>query len=586
MVCERHAAMMDGETLADLIAVARGTQCAELCLKNARLINVWTGEVLSQDLAVHRGRFVGWGTYQGLQEIPLNGAYVAPGFIDAHLHLESTLLCPAEFAAAVVPHGTTAVVLDPHEIANVLGLRGVRALIQACEGLPLDFFFMLPSCVPAAPLDPAGAVLRAADLQTVRTRSNVLGLAEMMNFPGVLAMDPEVLDKIVLFQDTLMDGHCPGLRGLDLNAYIACGIHSDHETTDLEEAREKLAKGLALMIREGSQSKDLASLLDAVTDTTWPRCLFVSDDRHPTDLLHEGHMDAIVNRATALGMDPVRAVAMASWNPAHLFGLRRRGALAPGYIADFSVSPTLTPWNPVMVFKDGRLVSSNGCLCETTFTDKNALLEALPSPMAVRNVEVERFRVAAAGRNLRVIGVREGSLITDHRILPATVQDGLAVCDPSRDLLKVVVFNRYSGSEAPEQPAVGFVQGFGLKEGALAATVAHDAHHLIAVGASDEAISRAVRAVVESRGGFCVSHSKGVVARMPLPLAGLMSVEPLDRVCAALEEVTRAAHALGSRLRHPFMALSFLALPVIPALKISSRGLVDVERFAIVSLFV
>ncbi|ROR01561.1 adenine deaminase [Desulfosoma caldarium] len=586
MPAERHATMIDGETLADLIAVARGRKPAELCLKNARLINVWTGDVLCRDLAVHRGRFAGWGTYQGLQEMALNGAYVAPGFIDAHLHLESTLLCAEEFAAAVVPHGTTAVVLDPHEIANVLGLRGVRALMQSCEGLPVDFFFTLPSCVPAASLDPSGAVLRGSDLQTLRGHARVLGLAEMMNFPGVLAMDAEVLDKIVLFQDTSMDGHCPGLQGLDLNAYIACGLHSDHETTALEEAREKLAKGLALMIREGSQSKDLAALLDAVTDTTWPRCLFVSDDRHPTDLLREGHMDAIVNRAMALGMDPVRALTLASWNPAQLFGLRRRGALAPGYMADFSVSPTLRPWNPVMVFKDGRLVARDGRLCTPIATRKDQLMKTLESPMAVQHVDPHRFRVPAAGRELRVIGLREGSLITDHLILPATVQDGWAVCDPSRDLLKMVVFNRYADPDAFNQPAVGFVQGFGLKEGALASTVAHDAHHLVAVGASDDAIGYAVRAVVESRGGLSVSDSKGIIAHMPLPLAGLMSVEPLDRVCGALEEVTRAAHALGSTLQHPFMALSFLALPVIPALKMSSRGLVDVERFEIVPLFV
>ncbi len=581
-----HATMVDGETLAEFIAVARGEKPAELCLKNAQLVNVWAGEVLCADLAVHRGCIAGWGKYQGLQEISLDGAYVAPGFIDAHLHLESTLLCPNEFAVAVVPHGTTAVVLDPHEIANVLGLRGVRALMQACEGLPLDFFFMLPSCVPAAPLDPSGAVLRGSDLHTLRGHPKVLGLAEMMNFPGVLACDPDVLEKIVLFQDTLMDGHCPGLTDRDLNAYLACGIHSDHETTVLKEAQEKLSKGMILMIREGSQSKDMAALLDAVTDSSWPRCLFVSDDRHPTDLLHQGHMDIIVNRAMALGLSPMRAIALASWNPAHLFGLRRRGALAPGYIADFSVSPTLNPWQPTMVFKNGLLVSLNGRLCQPQDTPKDKLLQALPSPMAVQEVDLSRLRVPATGKNLRVIGLREGSLITDHLHLPAAIENGVAVCDPTRDLLKIVVYNRYVAFKGPARPAIGFVQGFGLREGALAATVAHDAHHLIAVGASDEAIAHAVRAVVKSRGGLSVSDAQGVVAHMPLPLAGLMSVDPLNEVCKALENVTKAAQALGCPLKHPFMALSFLALPVIPALKMSSQGLVDVERFEVVPLFV
>lgn len=585
MPAEWPAAMMDTETLAEWIAVACGRLPADLCLRNARIINVWTGNIVSQDLAVHRGRVVGWGPYRGRQEMDLHGAFVAPGFIDGHLHLESTLLSPDEFAAAVVPRGTTAVVLDPHEIANVLGLKGVRALIRATEGLPLDFFFMLPSCVPATPLDPSGATLRAADLRTLAGHPRVLGLAEVMNFPGVLHADPDVLEKIVLFQDVLMDGHCPGLSGLDLNAYISCGIGSDHETTVVEEAEEKLAKGMALMIREGSQSKDLAALIHAVTDATWPRCLFVSDDRHPTALIHEGHMDHIVNRAMALGMDPVRAIALASWTPATTFALRRRGAIAPGYVADFSVSPTLNPWKPEIVFKDGVPAARTGRLCRPTAQKKDEILESLPSPMAITTIDPAHLRVPASGTQLRVIGIREGSLITDSLVLSAVVRDGFAVCDPSRDLLKIAVYNRYTPQDDPVRPAMGFVRGFGLREGALASTVAHDSHHLIAVGASDEAIVHAVRAIVESRGGLSVSSTEGVIAHMPLPLAGLMSAEPLAEVCRALETVTNAAHALGSPLKHPFMALSFLALPVIPALKMSSRGLVDVQRFEIVPLF-
>jgi adenine deaminase len=578
--------LMDVAALGELIQVARGRKPAELCLRNVRIVNVCTGTVEPGHLAVHGGRLAGWGNYRGRYEMDLHGAFVAPGFIDGHLHLESTLLSPAEFAKAVLPHGTTAVVLDPHEIANVLGLSGVLALIQASEGLPVDFFFMLPSCVPASPLDPAGAVLRGADLHTLRGHPRVFGLAEMMNFPGVLRADADVLEKIVLFQDTIRDGHCPKLSGEDLNAYLSCGISSDHETTSLEEAVEKLSKGMTLMIREGSQSKDLAALLGAVTDATWPRCLFVSDDRHPTDLLRHGHMDSVVNRATALGMNPVRAITLASWTPAQAFGLRGRGAVAPGYAADFSVSPTLSPWKPTMVFKNGRCVVQDGVLTESEDFARETILESLPSPMAVTRVDPEALRVPARGRRVRVIGVREGSLLTDHLVLPALIRNEAAVCDPERDLLKIVVFNRYDSGEDAGGPAVGFVRGFGLRKGALASTVAHDSHHLIAVGADDDAIAHAVRAVVASRGGMSVASSQGVIAHMPLPVAGLMSLKPLKEVCRALEEVTDAARALGSPLKHPFMALSFLALPVIPALKMTSRGLVDVERFEIVSLFV
>lgn len=578
--------LMDIAALSDLIQVARGRKPADLCLRNARIVNVLTGEIHSGHLGVHQGRLVGWGDYRGREEMDLRGSYVAPGFIDGHLHLESTLLNPRECAKAVLPHGTTAVVLDPHEIANVLGLPGVCALIQASESLPVDFFFMLPSCVPASPLDPSAAVLRGADLHTLRGHPRVLGLAEMMNFPGVLHADPDVLEKIVLFQDMIVDGHCPKLSGMELNAYRSCGISSDHETTTLAEALEKLSKGMTLMIREGSQSKDMAALIAAVTDATWPRCLFVSDDRHPTDLLREGHMDHVVNRATALGMDPVRAIALASWTTAQAFGLRGRGAVAPGYAADLSVSPTLSPWKPSLVFKDGRCVARDGKLCGVEEPPPDTVLESLPSPMALSHVDSKDLLVAAKGNQVRVIGVREGSLITDHLVLPAAIRDNAAVCDPERDLLKIVVFDRYRSGQDPARPAVGFVRGFGLREGALASTVAHDSHHLIAVGADDEAIVRAVRAVADSRGGLSISSSKAVMAHLPLPVAGLMSLKPLEEVCRGLEEVTEAAHALGSPLKHPLMALSFLALPVIPALKMTSRGLVDVERFQFVPLFV
>jgi adenine deaminase len=577
--------MLDLAALSQWIRVARGLEPADLCLKNVRIVNVFTGGIQEGDLAVHGGRFVGWGHYRGRREVDLEGAYVAPGFIDGHLHMESTLLGPRAFCRAVLPRGTTAVVLDPHEIANVLGGAGIRHLLQVAEDMPVDLFFMLPSCVPASPLETSGAELRGADLHTLRSHPRVLGLAEVMNFPGVLAGDPQVLEKVVLFQDGPMDGHAPMLSGKDLNAYAGAGIRTDHEATSLDEAREKLAKGMVLMIREGSQSKDLEALVGAVTDATWPRCLLVSDDRHPTDLLAHGHMDAVVNRAVSLGLDPVRAIAMASLNPARHFGLRDRGAVAPGFRADFSVSPTLHPWTPVRVFKDGVEMARDGAPIDRD-GEKTDFPPGLPeSPMHLPPLREEDLKVRAKGGRLRALGVRAGTLLTDHEVVQVQSTDGFVHADPARDLLKVAVYNRYS-QESPPKPAVGFVRGFGLRRGALASTVAHDSHNLVVVGASDSAMIAAARAVAESGGGLAVADDQRVLASLPLPIAGLMSPRPLEEVCRALEALNRAARSLGSPLPHPFMALSFVALPVIPRLKITDRGLVDVETFQLVPLFV
>lgn len=571
---------LDSMLLQELIEVARGDRLADLSLRHGRIINVFSGRVEEVDLAVHRGFVVGWGDYAAQEIFELDGAYLCPGFIDGHIHIESTLLSPAQFCAAVLPYGTSAVVADPHEIANVLGIEGIRYFLEATEALPLDVYFNLPSCVPASPLETSGANLRACDLHTLLPHPRILGLAEMMNFPGVIHAVPEVLDKLVLFQDKIRDGHAPQLSGLGLNAYLVAGITSDHECTTLAEAREKLDKGMAIMLREGSQSKDLASLLPLVDQHTWPRCLLVSDDCHPDDLVHAGHMNAIVNRAMALGLDPVLAITLATWTPAAYFRLPRQGAIAPGYQADFSISPTLNPWNPQRVFKHGREVAREGRL----LVNPEAWPQPRPPacPMRISRLALADLAVVPLSGKLRVIGVQEGSLLTRKILVEPKIDGGLVVSDIDRDILKLAVFNRYQPGRVP---AVGFIQGFGLTRGAIATTVAHDAHNLIVVGANDDDILAVVEAVRGNGGGMAIGSADSTVTLLPLPIAGLMSTWPVERVAEQLELLKQQARSWGSRLHNPFMALSFMALGVIPELKLTDLGLVDVTSFSLVPLF-
>jgi adenine deaminase len=571
---------LDSMLLQEILEVARGDRIADLLLRNAQLINVFSGRVEQVDLAVHRGFVVGSGPYNAQETLDLDGAYLCPGFIDGHIHLESTLLGPAQFCAAVLPHGTSTVVADPHEIANVLGIEGLRYFLEATESLPLDVYFNLPSCVPASPLETSGANLRACDLHTLRSHPRVLGLAEMMNFPGVIHAVPEVLDKLLLFQDGIRDGHAPQLTGMGLNAYLATGIGSDHECTALAEAREKLSSGMCIMLREGSQSKDLAQLLPLVDEHTWPRCLLVSDDCHPDDLVRQGHMDAIVNRAMALGLDPIRAITLATRTPAAYFGLSRQGALAPGYLADFSISPTLNPWDPQRVFKRGREVARHGRLLVNP--EEWPQPQPPASPMRISHLTVGDLAVQADSGKLRVIGVQEGSLLTRKILVEPKIEAGLVVADIERDILKLAVFNRYQPGRAP---AVGFIHGFGLTRGAIATTVAHDAHNLIAVGSSDDDMLAVVEAVRSSGGGMAIGSSGGMVTLLPLPIAGLMSNWPVEKIAEQLEQLKQQARSWGSTLHNPFMALSFMALGVIPELKLTDLGLVDVTTFSLVSLF-
>ena len=488
---------------------------------------------------------------------------------------------PAEFARAVVPHGTTTVIADPHEIANVLGLEGVRYMLEATADLPLNVYLMAPSCVPASPLETSGAALGAEDLALLFQEERVLGLGEMMNFPGVIRGVPEVLDKLQVARGRPRDGHAPGLSGLDLNAYVGTGIHSDHECTSLNEALEKLRLGMTIMIREGSTTHNLDDLLPLVMPGNASHCFFVSDDRHPADLLARGHIDAILAQAQPQELlPPVTLVQMATLNTARHFRLWDLGAVAPGYRADLLVLEDLETFRVAHVFKDGRLVAQDGVLLGDTLPAQRAIP---PSCMRVPDLRAERFVITATGTRLRAIGLVPGQIITPVCVEEARVEDGIALADPERDLLQIAVVERHHGTGNIGQ---GFVKGFGLKRGAIASSVAHDSHNIIVIGCSAAEMAAAVEAVVKMGGGQAVVAGEQVLAELPLPIAGLMSDRPLEEVSAQVEALNRAAAGLGCALDAPLMTMSFLALVVIPELKLSDRGLVDVKTFDLVPLFV
>jgi adenine deaminase len=561
-----------------LIAVARGEEPADLWLKNTQVVNVLSAEVHLADVAIYGGRVVGFGQYEARQTIDLEGRYLCPGFIDGHVHLESSMVQPSEFARAVVPHGTTAVVTDPHEIANVLGLDGVRYILEASEGLPLTVYVMLPSCVPATQMETAGAELSAADLSTLLDHPRVLGLAEMMNFPGVLFRVPEVLEKIDMAGQRPVDGHAPGLSGKDLNAYVAAGVHSDHECTTLDEAQEKLRRGMHIFIREGTTARNLRDLLPLVTPANARRCSFVTDDRHPEDLLSEGHIDDLVRKAVAQGLDPVLAVQMASINTAEYFGLRNMGAIAPGYRADLLVVDDLERFNIAQVFAAGQLVAEDG-----RFLPSPAELPRVPLQSTMHlDLTALDFTIAAGEGPAKVIGVIPEQVITERLSVQVPVKNSQAVADPAQDLLKIAVVERHRNTG---NVGLGFVKGFGLRKGAIASSVAHDSHNIVAVGTNDADIRAAVEAVAKMGGAQVVVADGQVKAQLPLPIAGLMSDQPLEKVRDHLEALTAAAQELGCVLPDPLMTMSFLSLPVIPTLKLTDKGLVDVEQFAIVPLF-
>jgi adenine deaminase len=564
--------------LEQLIAAARGEEAVDLLLKNARLVNVLSGEIHPADVAIAGGQVLGFGPYQAREVVDLEGRFVCPGLLDAHVHLESAMVRPAEFARAVVPRGTTAVFSDPHEIANVLGLDGVRYMLHASEGLPLRVYVMAPSCVPATSMETAGAELTAGDIETLWAHERVVGLAEMMNYPGVLYRVPAVLDKLRAAAGRPVDGHAPGLAGLDLNAYIAAGVRSDHESTTLEEGREKLRRGMHLMIREGTTARNLEALLPAVTPTNARLCHFCTDDRHPDTLLTEGGVDDVVRKAMARGLDPVTAIQMATINTAQYFRRWDIGAVAPGFQADLLVLDDLEGLRVWRVYAAGRLVAKEGRLLPPVAGP--AAVVAPPS-MVLEPAAVD-FTIRAGEGLARVIGILPGQIVTEDLRLAPRVEDGLVLADPARDLLKIAVVERHRGTG---RTGLGLVRGLGLERGALASSVAHDSHNLVVAGASDEDMRAALTIVVEMGGGQVVVAGGRVLASCPLPIAGLMSDRPLAEVREEVAALTEAARGLGSRLPDPLMTMSFLALPVIPALKLTDRGLVDVGLFDLVPLF-
>ncbi len=566
--------------LAELVRYARGDEPAHLLLKNARLVNVLSGEILKTDVAVVRSRIVGVGQgYEAQEVIDLEGAYLAPGFIDAHVHIESSMAPPSEFARTVVPRGTTTVVTDPHEIANVLGLDGIRFMFESAKYGPLSMYVMASSCVPATNMETNGATLHWYDLVSLQSDPWVLGLAEVMNFPGVIYGDDEVLDKLRIFRNDVIDGHAPGVTGKALQAYIATGIGSDHEATTVEEALEKLRAGMTIFIREATNAHNLKDLLPLVNERNHHRICFCTDDRQPADLLDQGHIDYMVRTAIAEGLDPIIAIRMATWNPARYFRLHDRGAITAGRRADMIVFDDLQAPRPRLVFRGGKLVAKDGVM---VVPPRELPDRALRHTMNVAWDQVD-FRIPAEGRIARVIGHIPNQLITQHLHMEVPIRDGLAHADPDRDILKMAVIERhmYSGNVGK-----GFIHGMGLKRGALASSVAHDHHNIVVIGADDTSMMTAARRVADMGGGLVAALEDQVLAEVPLPLAGLMSKEPMHVIRDQVDAAIGAAHHLGSPLHDPFMGMSFMALEVIPSLKLTDKGLVDVDRFQFTSLWV
>jgi len=554
------------------IAVARGDEPADLVVRGGRVLSVFTREWLDVDVAVCDGYVAGLGGYEGREIIDAAGRYVVPGFVDAHLHLESTKLMVDEFARLVLPLGTTTVIADPHEIANVLGTDGVHWLLDACAGLPLEVYFMASSCVPASDFESPRRPLTTGDLQGLLRRRRVLGLAEMMNFPGVIAGEPSELAKLELEHAAHVDGHAPGVLGKALNAYAAAGIRSDHEALTLEEGRERLRVGMWVLIREASVARNLRALAPLVGEFGPHRLAFCTDDREPEHVAEDGHVNAIVREAVACGIAPEDALVMASFNAAQWHGLRHLGAIAPGYQADLLLLPDLERFLPDLVLKAGKPLGE---------IDRPSVPEWVKHSVRVAPVASNDFRIPWPGGRARVIGLVPGQIVTDALAEEPTLAGGLAVADPERDLAKIAVLERHHGTG---RIGLGFVRGFGLRRGALASTVAHDAHNLVVVGTDDGDMARAVDRLRELGGGLVVVESRGVRAELALPVAGLLSEATAEEVAARSLACLRAAAELGCTVEAPFQMLAFLSLSVIPKLKITDRGLVDVDRFEIVPL--
>ena len=569
--------------MSNIINVARGLEKADLVIKNANIVNVLSEEIHKGDIAICDGVIAGIGeNYSGEKEIDINGAYVTPSFIDGHVHLESTMMLPKEFAKTVLPAGTTTVIIDPHEISNVLGLHGISFMHEAVKDLPMNVYTMLPSCVPATPFETSGFDLSSYDLSLLIDKPWVLGIAEMMNFPGVLNHDKNVMAKLELAKSRgkRIDGHAPYLSGKDLCGYIASGVKSDHECTTPEEAIEKLRLGVYVMIREGTAAKDLDALIPVLKTSNTRKCIFVTDDRHPADL--KEHINGMVRRVVEAGVDPIKAVQVASLNTAEYFGLKDLGAIAPGYKADLLVLPDLKTFKPDIVLKDGQVVAQDGKLA-VEIPENDAI--ATRNSVNVRWITMDDFKIQTEGdgiKKVRALEVIPHQLITKSVMSDVKVVDGNAISNVETDTLKICVIERH---RATGNIGKGFVKGFNLKCGAIASTVAHDSHNMIVIGTNDFDMYTAAVALIKCQGGKVVVKDGEIISQLPLPIAGLMSDKEFDFVVEKCDELNKAAHSIGCKLEDPFMTMGFLSLPVIPELKITDKGVFDTNKFDFVDIF-
>ncbi|MGQ9775909.1 MAG: adenine deaminase [Thermodesulfobacteriota bacterium] len=567
-------------SLEERIKVASGEGEVDLLIRNGRIVDVFSGQIEKKDVAIFDGIIVGFGDYKAKKVYDLKGEFLCPGLIDGHVHVESSLVGIPEFARAILPHGTTTVIIDPHEIANVLGEEGIRFMAESAKKIPLNVFIMIPSCVPATSLETSGARLEAEDLEPLLREPWAIGLAEMMNFPGVLHRESGVLRKIEKAQGKRIDGHAPLLSGKDLYAYITAGIRSDHECTILREGKEKLKSGMWVMVREGSTAKNLKTLLPLVHSKNSRRFFFVTDDRHPKELIEEGHIDHMIRKAIHLGLDPILAIQMATLNPAEYFRLNDLGAIAPGFRADLVSFDHLGRFKIKKVFKDGLLVAENGKVSpKVRFRQED---EKVRGSIFIKPLSQEAFQLRSDQPLAKVIQLVPNQIVTKKMIRKVILRDGIAYPDLKEDILKIAVVERH---RATGNVGIGFVQGFGLKGGAIGSSVAHDSHNIVIVGTNDRDMIKAVNTLQKMGGGLVIISEERILASLSLPIGGLMANESIHRVYRKMVSLHEIARALGCYLQDPFMTLSFLSLPVIPELRITDKGLVDVNQFKIVPLF-
>ena len=563
----------------NLILKAKGDEKSELVLKNCKIINVFTNEIIEGDIAIDKGYIVGIGQYEGQKEIDLNGKYLSPGFIDGHVHIESSMSSPSQFARVIVPRGVTSIIADPHEIANVKGIEGIKYIIDESKTVPLDVYIMLPSCVPATNFENAGAILEAEDLKELMYEESVLGLGEMMNYPGVISMDEKVIEKLVLFKDKVIDGHGPAIDGKDLNAYVAAGIATEHECSTLEEVINRVRLGMYILLREGSAAKDLRNIIKAVNKDNLRRFLFCTDDKHPEDLINEGTIDFNIKLAIKEGIDPIDAIKMATLNAAECYRLKGKGAIAPGYIADLVVIDNLEDFNIVKVFKNGDLVAENK---KALFDTRIHLPKNMIDSVRIKEVRIEDLQIPMKSNKANIIGVIENSLVTEKLVEEVKTVNGYFEYSHN-DILKLVVIERHF---ATGNIGVGLIKNFKLKNGAIGSTVGHDSHNMIVVGDNDEDILIAIRELEKVGGGLTIV-SKGIVLKsLPLEIGGIMTSRPIEETNRILKEMIHLSHneLNANENIDPFMTLAFMALPVIPKLKLTDMGLFDVEKFDFIDI--